>query len=338
MSNMSVPLTLNLAVLGRRACGKTVLLSCYYGQRSAALFKKQHRYYLSCPDTDRAKADRLLRKYEEIIDQLHFPDADDSFSLYQFNFHVADVDEPAFKLIWGDYPGGWFTQVMTGKADEEKRNSALQYLLTCNMAMLLLDGEEFLKKKEKYLSSEFRNFREEIERQKEAMRGRGISPKFPDRWVICLTKADLFGSDYTAQRFRDACNAPAPLAEIEEIGRFVNNGTIGRHFLLLSAVKGEAGKVIDPNASMGLELIAPLVFDAILRELKQQFQKKGEQQPDWLLRILAKLFGTTPEKRVKEIEENAQKARQQGNILDAALLFLLSPLQTESAKRLYYHE
>lgn len=110
------------------------------------------------------------------------------------------------------------------------------------------------------------HFRNEVRRQLNQISDESLREnQYPKQWILTLTKADLFPSDFSAQEFERRVVTKAS-HQLKELADELQAPSLGHQFLLLSAAVGEGDRVVDADRTLGLELIAPVTLVSILIE------------------------------------------------------------------------
>ncbi len=256
---------IRLAIFGESAAGKTTLLASYFGNQQRDSFEQRHGYRLEAEDT--SDANELLGRYYGMEDG-RYPRGTDEFREYRFALmmQMQDHSERAFRVVWYDYPGGWWERTPNDEGEQQARREALAKLATCHAGILLLDGAKYRRDGPRYAQRLLGQFRNEVAQLGTLQAGDAL----PRAWIIAVSKADLLEPGTTAEQIykeltRDASDELSALA-----GALNARRTFGRHFLLLSAVQGSEQTVLDAHRYIGLTLIAPLSLSAIMDALRAE--------------------------------------------------------------------
>lgn len=329
----------NLGVFGQRGCGKTVLLATYFGQRSLAYFQEQHGYYLTSSNvSQRVDLSRLYTKMTS--PERRLPQSSYKGTVYPFSFRIDGMSKACFELNWGDYPGEWWRQGSEDLDHEtyKERAKMIEFLLTCDSGILLLDGKKILEDQSQvYCLSVLNEFRQEIESQLDEAEQRGLNPTYPEHWIIGITKADLFGPKYSAKDlYNNYLENNIVKAEINAISKRLGKDEFGKNYLLLSSAEISIQEEIkDLNKSFGLDLIAPLVFESALNKLHEKLEYASDKKPKWYEKAWG-FFSSSRKYRNENIREAAQKARQEDDSLTMAVSKMMEILDEEKSSRLLY--
>jgi ABC-type dipeptide/oligopeptide/nickel transport system ATPase component len=118
----SVP-EIRLALFGRSGSGKTTLLSSYFGNQQRNSFEESHGYHLEAEDP--SVGNQLLSRYYQMEKSGSFPLGTESFLKYTFAFKVHGLTSPSLRIVWYDYPGGWWERhlVMLKRITHESKRS-----------------------------------------------------------------------------------------------------------------------------------------------------------------------------------------------------------------------
>jgi ABC-type dipeptide/oligopeptide/nickel transport system ATPase component len=230
----------SIAVFGESGSGKTMLVSVFYGYQQSAEFKKRAGYSLLAEDTTQGQ--KLLQVYHRIEDDL-LPHQT-RFRQHSFAFGVRPhgLNADGCRITWHDYPGEWWTETRSGEEGQRKLE-AFRALLSSDVALLLVDGQQLLEHQERYIPRLFKSFRDELARIGPSVTETGKKlASFPRVWIICLSKADLFpGKDvewFKKEIHKQACDEMTSLRE--QIAVLVTRPecvTLGDEFLLLSSAQ-----------------------------------------------------------------------------------------------------
>jgi hypothetical protein len=349
-----------IALFGMKGAGKTTLLASYFGNQQRHAFEQRHGYRLEAADA--GQSSMLLSRYYR-LESGNFPIGTDSFDELRFGFKVHELPTPSLDVVWFDYPGGWWETAPGDEAERSARRAALQKLLGSHAALLLIDSERYLREGVTYVRSLLDQFRAEIRRITGELSALGQQPEYPEQWLIAFSKADLLGEGATAHAIGEQLQREA-LDQIEGVRKAVGGAaSFGQEYLLLSAVRGDGGRVLDAHQTLGLTAIAPLV---LLGALNQVAARSGRGQA-WgtlatlleLLRNVADLVDTVddilPAKyqvltkllralRTKEglstgaekLRERQKSAAHRGRLLDAAAYALRAELASPETARAYF--
>ncbi|MNR82478.1 hypothetical protein D3C72_132370 [compost metagenome] len=367
MTTNQSPLRLNIAVVGASQSGKTTLISSFYGHQCTNAFESEHGYQLMIRDS--TQGDRLLANYYGMRDNGRFPAASSFFDEYVFDVEVqGKAADQGLELHWFDYPGAfWSTNFDGADLDVLKH---LKTLLQAHVGFLLIDGKAYLEGGGNYLNSYFSQFRDYVRRvlsRLEAM-GEPVS-EFPRIWVLAMTKADLFGPDFTAHKLSQEIENVAATS-LRDLGTVIGSkdGGLGKRVMLLSSVQSEDGRKVTSTSSYGLDLMAPLALQAMSDEMfkalqslipanapfKEQLEKllpfvlsnfpqaidavelaMGPKFPAWLRVLLGNLKPMVLAK-VEDIERQHKEALKQRKMLESTLLGMKVTL--EKSDRLYHQK
>lgn len=359
---------IHIAVFGESGCGKTTLLSSYYGKQQSHEFEDIKGYALLAEDTSQGNA--LLANYYG-MQEGYFPAKTGEFDAYPFTFHITGSDQPSLKIYWYDYPGGWWTSTPSDSEESQRRQKCLQQLLNSDVGILVVDGERFRQQGIPYLKKFLNQFKDEVQRQKKILQDNDLDiNQYPTEWIIALSKADLYPNGYTAKEFQKEILKSAN-GMLDDLLRFTryriaskgNPSSLGKKFLLLSSAKGENSRVEDYKETLGLELIAPLAF---VSKIEQQAKEASDGKifdvlgaifdglgavvntvdalDDFLpkrAQLITSLLNALKVKNALEygagnMREKKKKSQGKKQILKDAAEAMVKELSSEKAKRLYY--
>ncbi len=260
-----------IALFGPSSSGKTSLLASYYGNQQRAGFEEKHGYHLTVEDT--SAGNRLLARYYR-MEEGDFPLGTDTFEEYCFGFKVHELTEPSFKIVWYDYPGGWWEDTPKDEDEDQVRRDTFRNLLQSHAGILLIDGEQYNKRGTAYVHYLLDQFKNEIRQIKDCLSSEGKPIEaFPKQWIIAISKADILPENITAE---DICKKIVSDSndQLEGLKKAVDSADFGCQYMLISSVKGEGKKVINSHKYIGLQLIAPVVLLSILSECAEKIGKR----------------------------------------------------------------
>jgi len=279
---------IRIALFGPSASGKTTLLASYYGNQQANSFEEEHGYRLAAEDT--SDGNSLLAHYYR-MENGQFPLGTSEFHEYKFGVKVHGMHEEGLRVVWYDYPGGWWENTPKDESEKEMRRAAFRKLITSHVGILLVDGSRYQTDGIKYVKHLFSMFRNEIRRISDeyAQNGSPVAEGFPNQWIIAISKADVLSSEHTIQNI---CKQIVMQAEDEMKGvaKTMGSNSFGSQYLLLSSVRGEGVNVTDAHVYVGLQLIAPVALCSVLYELAHK-AKRDNGGAGFFHAILVRLAG-----------------------------------------------
>lgn len=268
--------TLKVAFLGGRGSGKTTLIASYLGHMASHRWQKEHKYYLSSPDS--ADSKRLNGQFQGLCDG-YFPEATVKRSTaYRFHMHVEDCEGVPLEIQWMDYPGEWWEREPMDAKESKQRNEALKNMMQSQVCFLVIDGAELKKHGEKYLRSYLAHMTNEIANILRQNNSKKRSKQLRDMvWILALSKADLLEKNVTAGDFADFVNryAADQIHTLRQRLGEVGCPSLGMNYLLFSSVLGTGQKIVDIHQTIGLDLIAPLALRTILEKELQNFEQSA---------------------------------------------------------------
>lgn len=358
MSNANDISVIQIALFGDSGSGKTTFLSSYYGNMQRNDFERKKGYRLKAEQS--VDASLLTRYYE--MEGGSFPLGTESFTEYTFELMITGLSRSGLKINWFDYPGGWWRSEPQDNDEKLVRLSALKKLLTSNVAVFLIDGAKYLSNGDKYLRLQLDIFKNAIKKIKEsqAENGTPIDGLLPKKWIIAVSKADLFPEGTTAKALAESMLDGAR-DQFEGVSNAISaqNSDFGKQFLLLSSVKGSSNsKVADAHQFMGLQLIAPLALMSTLRELKEIADKPNNygffenilknisKAIDWIdsiddvlppkYQMVTKILKAIDakgmvDKKAGDFRQQQEDAVKAGKVLEATAAAMQAELASESA-------
>lgn len=270
---LSKDLVQHIAVFGESGSGKTVMLSSFYGAAQEPQFLKTSLFRVVAENV--GQGTRLHKNYLGMRDSAQVPEGT-RFAPTSYSFAIRLKDGAAkaqknkqfdgLRLVWHDYPGGWFEDEVSGPEEAQRKVETFRSLLVSDIALLLVDGQRLMDnagEEERYLKSLFSNFRNGLFSLKDDLLTDGKPlTEFPRIWMVALTKADLL-PDLDVYKFRDLIIGKAgdDLTALRDViaGLVVSNDAlaVGEDFLRLSSAKFEPGN-IEVTERVGLDLILPV--------------------------------------------------------------------------------
>lgn len=275
----------NVAVFGESGSGKTVLLSSFFGATQEPNFGKQTLYKVFADDT--GQGSRLRQNYLKMKNAAEAPEHNRfAATRYSFTIRPKDGEDPraakarpfsALRLVWHDYPGGWFEEEPSSAEEATRRLETFRKLMKSDVALVLVDGQklvDYAGEEEKYFKSLLWGLCEGLERLKDEILidGKPLL-EFPRIWLIALSKADLHPS-LDIQGFHDLVieKATADVTKLREtLKGFVQVPdalSIGEDFMLLSSARFEPDR-IEVTQRVGLDLILPVACMLPLERVAQ---------------------------------------------------------------------
>lgn len=269
MAKTDIP-EIRLALFGPSASGKTTFLASYFGNLQRNSFEEKHGYRLEAENV--SDGNQLLARYYR-MENGEFPLGTEQFAEYRFAFKVQGLPEPGLRIVWYDYPGGWWERAPKDESEKLARRDAFSKLLTSHVGILLIDGKRYRFEGLPYIRHLLDQFRAEVRRISDDFASSG-SPleAFPRQWILAVSKADLIPGDKTAESIckelvSGACD------QLAGVAKAVNSSGFGHQFLLLSSVVGDGAQVVDAHKYMGLQLVAPVALISVLSELAEKAAK-----------------------------------------------------------------
>lgn len=278
---------IRLALFGPSGSGKTTLLSSYFGNQQRNSFEESHGYRLEAEDT--SDGNQLLGRYYR-MEAGHFPASTDRFCEYSFVFKVHRLTSPSLRILWYDYPGGWWETTPRDGEECKDRKQAFAKLLTSHVGVLLVDGAMYLTKGLPYVRRLFDQFRNEARKIADEFAAAGQPLEaLPQQWLIAVSKADILPDGTTAEAVcKDIVGGASD--QLAGVARVFNSRAFGSQYLLLSSVRGDGSRVLDSHAYVGLQLIAPIALLSVLDELAKKASKgQGYGVPHAIFERLAAL-------------------------------------------------
>ena len=349
-----------IALFGMKGAGKTTLLASYFGNQQRNAFEERHGYRLEAADA--AQGSVLLSRYYR-LEGGDFPIGTDGFDTLRFGLKVHELPTASLDVVWYDYPGGWWETAPSDEAERDARRKALEQLLDSHAAILLIDTERYLKEGLTYVRSLLDQFRAEIRRIVNELSALGKAPDFPEQWLIAFSKADLLPERTSALTLAEELREGAAdqlLGVQKAVG---GESTFGQEYLLLSAVRGDGGRVLDAHQSLGLTTIAPLALLGALSRVAEKTGRGGvwgtlataldllrgvteavDKLDDFLpskyrvLTVLLKALRTKEGLTVsaEKLRERQKSAAKRGKALDAAAYALRAELSSPDTQRAYF--
>ena len=275
---------IRLALFGQSGAGKTALLASYFGNQQRHTFEARHGYRLEAEDT--SDGNELLGRYYG-MEQGRFPRGTDDFREHRFSLilKLPEQSERVFRVVWYDYPGGWWEREPSDEGERQARRQALERLATSHVGILLIDGDKYATQGISYVRTLLAQFRNEMSR----LAPLRVDDALPRQWIIAVSKADLLPPGTTAEDVARDLLASAGDELSGLASALPSQASFGRHFLLLSAARGDGAQVMDAHRYLGLTLVAPLALSAIL----SAFVADADQgtQYGWLRTLLEKVRG-----------------------------------------------
>ncbi len=258
---------IRLALFGPSASGKTTFLASYFGNQQRNSFEEERGYRLESDDV--SDGNQLLSRYYK-LESGEFPLGTEQFAEYRFGLKVQGLPEPGLRIVWYDYPGGWWERTPKDLSEKQARRDALAKLLTSHVGILLIDGMRYQTEGIPYIQHLFDQFKAEVRRISDEFAAVN-SPldAFPTQWILALSKADLLPPGKTAE---SVCKEIVSEAadQLAGLAKALNSKAFGHQFLLLASVRGDGSRVVDAHQYLGLHLIAPIALLSVLSELAEK--------------------------------------------------------------------
>lgn len=275
----------NIAVFGASGSGKTVLLSSFYGATQEPVFHDKNLYKVIADETSQGL--KLHQNYLKMKNTALVPEGG-KFAATRYSFTVKPknggdpkIDKAksfnSLRLVWHDYPGGWFEDDPSSEEEAKRRVETFTTLLKSDVALVLVDGQKLLdyaREEEKYLKSMLRGLSNGLEKLKDEILTDGsLLTEFPRIWVIALSKADLHpGLDVEGFKNLIVEKAAGDLSMLQDTVRgFVQVPdalSMGEDFMLLSSAKFTSDR-IEVTQRVGLDLILPVATMLPLERVAQ---------------------------------------------------------------------
>lgn len=352
---------IQIALFGQSASGKTTLLASYFGNQQRNSFEKEHGYRLAAKDT--SMGNKLLSRYYKMEEEGEFPLGTVTFEEYHFNFMVHNIAEPSFKIVWHDYPGGWWENSPKDKNEEQVRREAFKNLLKSHVGILLIDGEKYHRHGKSYVNPLFDQFKNEIRNIKDSLASDGNPiADFPKQWIIAISKADILPESMTAE---DICKkiVMSSSDQLAGLAEAVDSKDFGCQYMLISSAIGKDKKVINAHQYIGIQLIAPVALLSVLDEIaKTMGTERGYgifkgifEKLRGLVSFIDKIDDILPQKyqvvtlliKYLHLQEGLEKgveyfrqkqaiAAQKGDTIGAAVAAMKAELASDAAQRAFY--
>lgn len=261
---------IRLALFGPSGSGKTTFLASYFGNQQRHSFEEAHGYRLEASDV--SDGNKLLAHYYR-MENGQFPLGTGQFFEYKFGFKVSGLPKPGLRVVWYDYPGGWWERTPKDESEEAARRQALAKLLTSHVGILLIDGMKYVGEGLPYVQHLLDQFRNEARRISDQFAADGAPLEvLPMQWIIAISKADLLPAKTTAEMIcKDIVGGAAD--QLAGVAKAIHSKSFGSQYLLLSSVRGDGRHVIDAHEFIGLQLVAPVALVSILSELAEKASK-----------------------------------------------------------------
>jgi GTPase SAR1 family protein len=351
---------IRLALFGQSASGKTTFLASYFGNQQRNSFEEAHGYRLEAEDI--SDGNQLLSRYYR-MEAGEFPLGTEQFTEHGFGLKLHGLPEPGLRIVWYDYPGGWWERTPKDNSEKLARREAFAKLLTSHVGILLIDGMRFRKDGLPYVRQLFDQFRAEVRRISDDFKN-ADSPleTLPHQWVLAISKADLLSADQTAEVICKEIVAGAA-DQLAGVAKAMNSTTFGNQFLLLSSVRGDGARVTDAHQYVGLHLVAPVALVSVLSELASK-ETKGSgfgmlrgivERLAALVDLIDKLDDFLPpkyqvltqllkaldlkdglDKGAEYFREKQTSAAKRGNSLEAAAAAMRAELASTDAQQAFY--
>lgn len=348
-----------LAFFGEGFSGKTTLLASYFGNQQRDCFENKYGYRLEAEDV--SDGNLLLSDYYG-MERGSFPNGTGSFVDCSFLFKLKGLPEPALRIRWYDYPGGWWERMPKDDSERQARRVAFEKLLTSHVGVLLIDGAKYKIDGLQYVRKVLDVFKNEVRRISDelAASGNPISA-LPRQWLVAISKADLL-PDQTAEAIsKEIVKGAAD--QLAGVANAVDSRQFGNDFLLLSSVRGNGATVIDAHESSALQLIVPVVLLSILTEAAQRADNGAvfgtlksimkrlssilvllDQLDDWLPPKYQLVTGLLKAIALKEgvdkgcdyFLEKQQAAAKRGKALEAAVAAMQAELAKPGSERVFF--
>jgi GTPase SAR1 family protein len=261
--NEEIP-ELRIALFGASGSGKTTLLASYFGNQQRNGFEEAHGYRLEAVDA--SDGNRLLQRYYQ-MENGAFPLGTEKFSEYAFGLKVHDLPTPSLRIVWYDYPGGWWETAPKDDAEKTERKAAIAKLLSSHVGILLVDAQRLMERGSEYIRHTLDQFKNEARKVADELAASGTPiEELPRHWIIAVSKADLLPANTTAESVCKQIVSDAA-DQLAGVGNAVHAQNFGKQYILLASVKGDGSRVIDAQSYQGLQLIAPVSLVSALNEV-----------------------------------------------------------------------
>ena len=230
--NNDVP-EIRVALFGQSASGKTTFLASYFGNLQRNSFEEEHGYRLEAEDV--SQGNQLLTMYYG-MEKGRFPSGTvDEQPEFRFGFKVRGLPKPCLRIVWYDYPGGWWEWTPKDRSEEQARAALFAKLLTSHVGILLIDGMRYQTEGLPYVRQLLDQFKAEARRIVDALdeNKESIDPEtFPRHWILAVSKADTLPLDKTAEVVCKEIVIGAA-DQLAGVAKAVRATSFGHQFLLL---------------------------------------------------------------------------------------------------------